>query len=331
MVHVLVLGGTGWLGGEVARQAQESGAQVTCAARGSTGTAPSGVRFVAMDRSGPDPFAALPAGEWDAVIDVSSQPRYVLEAVQALGQRTAHWTYVSSASVYVRTDRPGDDESASVHPPLVGDFDAMEDYGAAKAACERHVLAALGDRALIARAGLIAGPGDPSDRFGYWPAAFARAESDEVLVPDEPALSTQAIDVRDLARWIVEAPAAGTHGVLDAVGEPTALPDVLTAAARAASFRGHHVPASPQWLTEQGVQPWAGPRSLPLWLPLPEYAGFGARSGRSARDAGLACRPLPDTLADALVHERTRGLDRARRAGLTRAEERALLVEVPRG
>ena len=76
------------------------------------------------------------------------------------------------------------------------------------------------------------------------------------------------------------------------------------------------------------MQPWAGPRSLPLWLPLPEYAGFGSRSDARALALGLQRRPLESTLADVLVDERSRGLDRPRRAGLTREEELALLQEV---
>jgi 2'-hydroxyisoflavone reductase len=329
MTRVLVLGGTGWLGGEVARRARDRGSDVTCLARGST--APDGVRLVRADRSEPGAYDALAPTDWDAVVDVSSQPSQVAAAVRALGERAAHWTYVSSLSVYARTDVVGDDESAHVHAALDGDMTSMADYGAAKVSCEGHVLAGLGARALVVRAGLICGPGDPSDRFGYWPAAFARAGAGEVLVPDEPQLSTHTIDVRDLADWIVAAPAEPVTGVLDAVGERVPLGDLLVAAAHAARFPGRTVPAAPAWLAEQGVETWAGPRSLPLWLPLPEYAGFGARSGAAARRAGLTCRPLADTLADVLADERRRGLDRARRAGLTRAEELALLATVPRG
>ena len=41
-----------------------------------------------------------------------------------------------------------------------------EIYGAAKVACEQ----AVGEDAFICRAGLIAGPEDPTGRFTYWPA-----------------------------------------------------------------------------------------------------------------------------------------------------------------
>ncbi|BDZ57934.1 hypothetical protein [Barrientosiimonas endolithica] len=56
-------------------------------------------------------------------------------------------------------------------------------------AAEQHLLATLGaDRVLVARAGLIAGPGDVSGRTGYWPLRFAHPATDDgsVLVPDSP-------------------------------------------------------------------------------------------------------------------------------------------------
>jgi hypothetical protein len=46
---------------------------------------------------------------------------------------------------------------------------------------------------------------------------------------------------------------------------------------------------------------WAGPRSLPLWLPLPEFAGFATRDTTLARDAGLSVRPLSETARDTLA------------------------------
>ncbi len=84
-------------------------------------------------------------------------------------------------------------------------------------ACEQHVLAGFGpDRSLIARVGLIGGPGDIFDRTGYWPWRFARpaTEDGSVLVPDAPEQVAQVIDVRDLARWLVEAGSRGVCGIL---------------------------------------------------------------------------------------------------------------------
>ena len=84
------------------------------------------------------------------------------------------------------------------------------------------------------------------------------------------------------------------------------------------------VPVDQPWLVEQGVQPWMGERSLPLWLDDPDWFGFNARDSAAARRAGLATRPLAETLADTLAWERTQDPDRVRRAGLTPTDERAL-------
>jgi 2'-hydroxyisoflavone reductase len=43
------------------------------------------------------------------------------------------------------------------------------------------------------------------------------------------------------------------------------------------------------------VRPWSGERSLPLWLPLPEYGGFLSRAVDDAIAAGLHTRPVGET------------------------------------
>lgn len=328
MTRVLVLGGTGWLGGMIAACSRDRGADVTCLARGHSGSVPAGTRLVPADRSRQDVYTVVRDTDWDAVVDVSWQPGQVRAAVAALADRSGHWTYVSSCSAYAREDLEGQDELAPLHEPSTGDVASVEQYGPAKVACERIVGEALGGRALIARAGLIAGPGDPSDRFGYWVSRFALASAAQVLVPDAPDVSTQTVDVRDLAAWIANAPGNSVTGTVNAVGERTPLSDVLAASAAEAAFAGTMVPASPVWLTAHGVQPWAGARSLPLWLPQPGYAGFGTHADARALATGLVRRPLAGTIADTLVDERRRGLDRERRAGLTRSEELSLIDDV---
>ena len=331
-MRLLILGGTAWLGGHIATAALAQGHEVTCLARGDAGPVPDGARFVQADRELHSAYDGVVGDRWDVVVDVSRQPGQVRRAVAALADRSASFVFVSSASVYADHATPGADEQAALLPALAGDvMESMETYGEAKVACEGHVLDALGtERALILRVGLIGGPGDISDRTGYWPRRFARPATDDgtVLVPDAPELSTQVIDVRDLAAWIVESARAGLRGIFNATGETVALPLHLEAARAAAGHSGPLIAASPKWLLARRVEPWMGERSLPLWLPLPEYAGFGARDSSAAGVAGLVTRTLEETLADTLAWEVTQGLTRSRRAGLSDDDERALLAEL---
>jgi hypothetical protein len=72
------------------------------------------------------------------------------------------------------------------------------------------------------------------------------------------------------------------------------------------------------------VRFWAGPRSLPLWLPL-DSAGFAQRSNTAFKATSPSISGLQNTMERVLADERSRGLNRTRRSGLTRDEELALL------
>lgn len=327
-LDVLVLGGTSWLGGAVARHARDSGHRVTCLARGESGAAPEGVRLVRADRDDTAGYDGVRDQPWDVVVDVARQPLHVRGAVAALAESTGQWVFVSTCSVYADDASPDTDESARLHDPWSGEGHAsIEDYGPAKVACENAVLDAL-PTATIARAGLIVGYGDRSDRFGYWPGRVARAQAGEpVLVPplDDPV---QVIDVEDLAAWLVRCGEERSGGVFNALGDTHLLGDVIDASVAAAGQGARLVEVADGWLRERDVEPWMGPESLPLWLPQPDYAGFMTRSNAAARAAGLALRPLLDSARASLAWERELGLDRERRAGLSPAREQALLAEV---
>jgi 2'-hydroxyisoflavone reductase len=329
-MHTLVLGGTAWLGGHVASAALERHHWVTCLARGFPGAVPEGVELVRADRNRPDAYDALRHRQWDVVVDVSRQPGQVRSAVRALADQATVYVFVSSANVYADHRTPGAAEDAPLLPPLASELiESMDTYGQAKVACEQHVQQAFEpDRALIARVGLIGGPGDIFDRTGYWPLRFARPSTPggAVLVPDAPELATQVIDVRDLAAWLIDAGSHRLAGVYNATGETTSLFDHIETARTIAGHTGPVVRADQQWLLDQGVQPWMGERSLPLWLVDPDWLGFNGRDSTKARRVGLSTRPLEQTLADTLSWELTRATYRARRAGLTDEDERGLLT-----
>jgi len=307
-----------------------TGHEVTCLARGTSGTTPHGARLVTADRALPNAYDQVLEQRWDSIIDVSRQPGQVRSAASTLAKNSKTYVFISSASVYADHATPGHDESATLLRPLQADV--MEDlswYGQAKVACEQHVLDAFGSaRSLIVRPGLIGGPGDDSDRTGYWPLRFSRAalSGRPVLVPDVPALSTQVIDVRDLASWIIDRACAGDVGTFNASGETIRFTEHLDIARRVARHSGRVVSAGAEWLVKQGVMPWMGEKSLPLWLPLPEYAGFSTRDSSAATAAGLSRRSLEATLRDTLEWELSRAPSpTTRRAGLSDADEECLL------
>ena len=322
MTDVLILGGTGWLSGRVAARWVAAGASVTCLARGGR-PAPQGARLVAADRAEPGAYAAVADHDWDEVVDISSIPEHVAAAVEALAGRTRHATYISSLSVYATDAEIGADESAEVHEPAVAGEEYH--YGRAKAAAEASVRTAFGDRAAIVRPGLIVGPGDPTDRFGYWVGRFALAATEPVLAPTLSGLTAQVIDVDDLAAFVVGRGAEGWHGTANATGESVPLGDLLALARQIAGHTGDLVEAEDEWLIAHDVAHWAGPKSLPLWLPR-DMPGFSTRSIEAYRAAGGRLRTLSETLERTLADERSRGLDRERQAGLSRAEELALLA-----
>ncbi|GAA2346187.1 NAD-dependent epimerase/dehydratase family protein [Dactylosporangium salmoneum] len=324
---ILVLGGTVFLGRAVARQFLAAGHDVVCAARGESGDPVEGARFVRVDRDAPDGLAAL-EGTFDAVVDVARHPRHVRHAAAALAGRAGHYTFVSSGSAYADVATPH--QRVATAPLLPPDDEAdpaadPESYGRAKVACERLAVEGFGaGRTFLLRAGMIVGPEDPTGRFDYWVRRAARGG--EVLAPGGPDQAVQLVDVRDLAEWIVTAATGGLAGPFDGIGAP-----MTRAQFHAGLSDGAGVVSSLTWvdqefLTARGVAPWSGPRSLPFWLPLPEYAGFMSRDVTPSLDAGLRTRPLAETARDTLAAFRDATHIDAK-AGLGIEEEAELLRE----
>jgi 2'-hydroxyisoflavone reductase len=309
-MKLLVLGGTRFLGRHFVDVALAKGDDITVFTRGRQPDHWAGrVRALTGNR---DPavspgLTAIEHGTWDAVVDTSGYvPRVVRESAELLAPRVGRYLFVSSISVYTAAARPGLNE----HDPV----GALEDpnseeigkyYGPLKAACERVVTEVYGYRALNVRPGLIVGPHDSTDRFGYWVARFVHPallgdRPGEAVVPNPPGRPLQFIDARDLAafmRELLDKQLEGTHNATSQAGQWT-MGDVVAALQ---AVGGPDAPR-PRWideahLVEAKVQPWTG---LPLWIPesFEDEAGFMLIDCTKAQRAGLRTRPIADTVRD---------------------------------
>jgi 2'-hydroxyisoflavone reductase len=247
-------------------------------------------------------------------------------SAELLAPSVERYVFVSSISAYDEAIPPGSDEGAKVaqlSDPATEDVRA--NYGALKAACERAAEAAMPGRVLVVRPGLIVGPGDPTDRFTYWPVRLS--EGGEVLAPGTGDDPIQVVDVRDLGNWMVEMAGRRATGIFNAVGPAsrTSMRAMLEACQPAAG-----PPAPLTWvpwpfLEKEKVEPWS---DMPVWIPAggPE-SGMSQVSIARALSAGLRFRPLRETAQDTLGW--WNGLPPERRAklraGLSREREKQVM------
>jgi 2'-hydroxyisoflavone reductase len=326
-MHILILGGTVFLGRTLVQAALASGHHLTLFNRGrSNPDLFPHIDTITGDRAGD--LSALSERCWDAVIDTCGYyPRLVRHSARALAQSVAHYTFISSISVYADTSQPGVNESDPVGKLADESIEEItgKSYGPLKALCEQAVEAEMPARALVIRPGLIVGPWDASDRFTYWPVRVSRGG--EVLAPGRPDRGLQIIDVRDLAEWIIRLIEAGSTGLFNADGLPagSSMGQLLETCRQISGSQALFTWVDEAFLLEHQVVPWT---EMPLWIPEtdPQAGGFFAVSVQKAVAAGLTYRPLHDTLRDTLDWAAARPADHKWRAGMTAGRETELLA-----
>jgi 2'-hydroxyisoflavone reductase len=305
-MRLLVLGGTHHLGRAVVETALARGDEVTTLNRGVSRAPAAGVEPLVADRTDTDALrAALGGRKWDAVVDTwSGAPRAVRDAARLLSGRAGHYTYVSSRSVYRHPVPRGADETA---PLVEGDpgADDDEDYAAAKRGGELAALDAFGDRALLARAGLILGPYEIAGRMPWWLRRIERGGP--VLAPGRPGRPLQYVDARDLAGWLLAAADRGLAGAFNTVGESgyTTMGELLETAVHVTGSDAELVWVPAEAIAEAGISPWI---ELPIWLPEDEeYGGLHDGDVSAAIAEGLTCRPVRETISDTWAWLRAEG------------------------
>lgn len=325
-MKLLILGGTVFLGRHIVDTALTRGHAVTLFNRGqhNAGLYPH-LEKLRGDRDGG--LDVLKGRQWDAVIDTCGYvPRLVDASARLLAAHVAHYTLISSLSVYRDFSVPGIREEAAVKTLADERNEAVTSgrngtYGPLKALCEQAAEAAMPGRVLHVRPGLIVGPYDPTDRFTYWPVRVARGG--KVVAPPDPHASVQFLDARDLARWIVLMAERKKAGIYNATGPavPLTFAEFVAACRAVVGSTATFLWASEALLTAQQVRPWI---DLPLWVP-ETSRGFLQVDASKARSAGLTYRPLAATIMDTLRWAQSRVDNDVWQAGLTAVREAALL------
>jgi 2'-hydroxyisoflavone reductase len=315
-MKLLVLGGTKFLGRRVVEAALERRHEVTIFHRGETnpGLYPE-VEELFGDRDGA--LEQLAGRRFDAVVDTSGfKPRVVRASAELLAE-SGHYAFVSTGNVYADFGHGPlrEDDPLATMGKL--DEDDSQAYGPLKAECERVVLDAFGERALVARSGLLVGAHDPTGRFTYWPHRIARGG--EVLVPGPPERLVQFIDARDTAGWLVSTAESRIGGVYNVVGQRMPFRGLIDACCALVASGAELVWIDHKFLLECEVGEWM---ELPLWIADPDWKDFLNMDIARAQAASLAVRPLGETLRDAL--ERAETVDGV---GLSPEREDALLSE----
>lgn len=317
-LKILILGGTGFTGPHQVQYAVARGHSVTVFNRGKRqADLPKSVVHLTGDRNAPDGVASLKGtATWDVVIDIpTTNPRWVRDAASVLKGRANQYIFVSTISTYAGFPTPGMDESSPLEkytgakdpftltPEEAG---AGGLYGPLKALSEQEAETHFPGKTTVVRPGLIVGPGDPSNRFTYWPVRIARGG--DILAPGDGTDPVQVIDARDLAEWIIRTAEQNVTGIYNATGPKSPLTmGELVAGIRGAlpgDLDAKFTWVSSDFLREEKIAGWS---QLPVWVAARQgNDGWSRVSIARAVAKGLTFRSLADTTTATLAWHRTR-------------------------
>ncbi|HET9234090.1 MAG TPA: NAD-dependent epimerase/dehydratase family protein [Candidatus Eisenbacteria bacterium] len=322
-MKIVLLGGTRFLGRHFVEHAVKAGHAITLFHRGLSGcTDFPEVEHVHGDRT--QDLERLGDRTWDAVVDTSGYfPRIVRTSARFFADRAAHYTFVSSLSVY-NVYQPGmveHDDVAKLEEGPEPDAITPENYGALKVLCEKAVMDSFPDRSLHVRAGMIVGPWDYSDRFTYWVRRVSTGG--DILVPEPRRRPMQLIHAGDLAAWMLRMVETRGSGIYHATSpqEPWTFEEVLDACREVSGSKVNWVWAPESFFLEHKVEFW---QELPLCAPPPDDAVMTISVGKAIAD-GLTWRRLLITARETLAWDAVRPPGTTLKAGLTPAREVELL------
>lgn len=324
-LDILILGGTGFIGPHMVREALRRGHNVTLFNRGRTNNKlfPD-LETIKGDRD--NGLDGLVGRKWDAVIDNSGYiPRHVQDSAKLLAPNCDRYVFISTVSVYADFSVRNSETSAlaTIDDETVEEVTG-ETYGALKALCEKRAAAEVDDDKLaILRPTYICGPGDHTDRFSWWGIRTQRGG--EMMWPGKPADEIQIVDVRDLAVFTINCVDRSISGTYNMVNPPGTynFGQLLEDCRAVTASDVEPVWVSAEFLEKSNIGP--GSRGAPCWHGDEGSAGFTADKSLAA---GMHCRPERETMRDLLVwwnsqsDERKAGL----RTGLPADREAELIA-----
>ncbi|SMO74277.1 SDR family oxidoreductase [Melghirimyces algeriensis] len=340
-MNILIIGGTRFLGRYITQEAQKRNHKVTLFNRGQENPDlfPE-VETIVGDRY--TDIQCLGDREWDCVIDTFGfVPWAIAPSIRYLKNRTRHYIFISSQSVYSDFTKINIDEHSPVATLPAEKVAELEregygptygkHYGAMKFLCEQLLEQEMPQKVLHVRPGLIVGPHDYADRFSYWVNRVS--QGGDILAPGHPEQPIQIIDVRDLASWMIHMIESRQTGVYNVTGpqSPLTMGSILEECRRITNSEAVISWVNETFLLEKNIQPWT---ELPLWLP--EKSGLGNDDPppiglfriniSRALQQGLSFRPLSETIYDTWQWLKSENKE-IFNAGLTAEKEQQLLNE----
>ncbi len=209
-MRILIIGGTGFLGGRTAGYLLQRGHQVTLFHRGYApgrlAPQPHLDTFRGDRHDARDLAEVQRHGHFDAVFDfVAYEPGESRLAIEAFSGRIGRFIHCSTVSVYMVSDQvvcpiTEDQDQAPLMPFWERNPFGME-YGINKRACEELLWQAHTERRLnvsMLRPTFISGPHDPARRDFFWIERLLQGGS--LLVPGSGDFAFQSVFVDDAAR-----------------------------------------------------------------------------------------------------------------------------------
>ncbi len=317
-LDILILGGTGFIGPHMVREALRRGHSVTLFNRGRTNnTLFPDLETIKGDRN--NGLEGLAGRSWDVVIDNSGYvPRHVRDSARLLAPNTSHYLFISTVSVYsdFTTDADEDAPLATLADESVEQVTG-ETYGGLKALCEKAVLHEVGaDDSTVLRPTYICGPGDHTDRFTWWPVRTSRGG--DMIWPGRKTDRVQIIDVRDLANFTIDCVQRKVSGTYVTASEEHGytMGELLSDCEAVTDSDVTDVWVDEAFASQVGQQsPVRNRGAFPVWHPQRGDNAMGAQFiSAAAREAGMHNRPVRETIRDLMVW--WEGLPDERRANI---------------